>query len=244
MFENKQLLSLTLTLTFFISIYNITSVSAEEHFISITNILPISNKEQNGIKKPDENVTLKKELKDRENEISKLSTTLSELKKDKENENNISRIDDKIKSIESDHSIIFNIVSILLAAITLFGGGGMVFSFFEHKTRTKEMEEALNDFTKLHDETIHDFKNKGKSILQQLDQSERIVRLTHLISTNDFDDEVFFADLSQLSQDPTHQMSHLSNLIIGEYRDKFAEDVIDLAEKIQIAMWGSGDIPS
>lgn len=145
---------------------------------------------------------------------------------------NVKEINNKVSNIEDQHNTIFNVITIILAAITIFGVGGAAYSFIEATLSKRRNDKVLDAFASKCEMALKGFDSNSKSLLLQMDHAERIGRLTHMLYVNNFDSDVFFADLTQLAQDPTPLMTNVATLIVGKYSNKFEQDILSLANII------------
>jgi len=96
----------------------------------------------------------------------------------------------------------------------------------------KKYQNILNDLSSERDASLDDFKENSKKLLLQFDNTQRIMRLTHMLNTKDFDNDIFYADLTQLSQHPLPLMFNLVDLIVEKHTSEFEEDVLNIAKHI------------
>jgi septal ring factor EnvC (AmiA/AmiB activator) len=189
--------------------------------------------------------------------INALKRQVDKLTAHQQLENDILGLSEKIDNIDSQHEAIFNISSILIGAMALFGLGGATFTIYEVKSKDKELRKIVDEFNKERENVLEDFETKGKKLMKQFgahesklenaledfdieskklvkqfDHSERLIRLTQMLNVRDFDNETFYSDLTQLAQAPTPMMSNLMTLIVETHQTEFDNDVLELAWEI------------
>ena len=163
-------------------------------------------------------------------QLKQLSENLKEL------DSGLKVLEKELDGVKQANSTILSIASFIIALAAFIGGGGVIFSVWEAKSAQEKMNRALMDFKTKESEIIASLNKKDREQLVQYDQFERITRLTHMLYHENYDQEVFFSDLSQLAQAPTAMMSTLVERISGDHREKFESDILDLANRIKDAL--------
>jgi hypothetical protein len=164
--------------------------------------------------------------------IKSLIRQVEKLKIHKKIENDIIVIREKINGFDSQHSTIFNITSLVIGLIALFSVGSVAFSIWEAYSSKKKLNATINAFNQDRHDVLEDFKAQSKISMQQFDQSQRIMRLTQMLNTADFNDDIFYADLTQLAQTPSPLMANLVNQVMNQYSDQFESETKALAQRI------------
>ena len=144
----------------------------------------------------------------------------------------IELIEEKLSGISTQHNTIFNIMTIIISVIALFGVGGLGFTFYESSSIKKKYNNVLADFEMEKKSALTEFETQKKNMLLQFDYMERIFRLMGMLKEKNYDNEIFFSDLSQLSQTPNQHMDMVIRNILDK-KQNFDDDVIKLAEKIK-----------
>lgn len=168
--------------------------------------------------------------------INHLNSELEALKDDHNVELKRSLIEAKVDNISSEHTTLYRMVMMAMGIVTLFGVGGAVYSFVETHAGSKKIKKSIEKFDLSGKEVLDEMKAKQRNLINEFDQTQRILRLTQMIYQRDFDSETFYSDLTQLSQKPSQLMFELVNSIIEEYGSKFDQDILALANKIKQAI--------
>lgn len=112
------------------------------------------------------------DLRKKDKAIDTLTRRLDQLTAHQKLENDILAVSEKFDNIDSQHNAIFNISSILIGAIALFGLGGATFTIYEVKSKDTELRKIVDDFNKERENVLEDFENKGKKLMQQVADHE------------------------------------------------------------------------
>lgn len=164
--------------------------------------------------------------------IETINENIEHLKNGNKPDINIKVLEEKLIAVAAQHDTIFSVVTILLSAVAIFGLGGVGFSIYETKAIKNKYNKILTDFEDEKNEALIEFDKQRKGMLQQYDEFERILRLGNLLKIKDYDSEIFYADLSQLSLSPNQLMYTIISDIL-KIKSEFDSDVIKLAEKIE-----------
>lgn len=164
--------------------------------------------------------------------IENINKNIEHLKNGGKQNIGIKLLEEKLTGVAAQHDTIFNVVTILLSAIAIFGIGGIGFSIYETKAIKNKYNKILTAFEAEKNQALLEFEDQRKEMLRQYDLLERISRLGYLLQTKNYDSEIFFADLSQLSLFPNQLMYTLISDILS-VKSEFDPDVIKLADKIE-----------
>lgn len=148
------------------------------------------------------------------------------------------RLDDLL-----DHSsTLLDLIGILTGVLALFGSLGAIYIWFDvarlRKGYKKTVEEIKQDHNAARlkiDTDINEFKSSLEEEQQQIrimrDRYTRINRLITFVNLGKAEQEVFYADLSQLGQNPDPTLKPLID-IISASEIELDEDIRKLIERI------------
>ena len=139
---------------------------------------------------------------------------------------------EEVADVDSANSLILTIATSFIALGALIGGGGVVYSVWESKSQKKEMDNLLKNIKENRDAILNSMAECSREQRIQFDHFERATRLHHMLLSKNFDQDIFYADLSQLVTRPNQMLTELSNLIVNKFHEKFSADVIKLANEI------------
>jgi len=131
---------------------------------------------------------------------------------------------------------LFTIAGITLAIAAILTAGGLVFTwgqFLTQKTRANKMLKKLSSkLVIVEEESKLKLQALVKTAEIEFDQIPRQVRLINMLNNKQFDSSVFYADMSQLAQNPNADLTHLAERVIGEYEGDLKEDINKFSKQI------------
>lgn len=174
-----------------------------------------------------------KQSLEKDNKINALTLELEKFKVYQQFSPAIERLTESNRGLESQHSTIVNFIALILGLISLFSGASIIYTFRVSKASQEEWQQYMSRLKQEGDTVINELEESRKEQLRYFDQLRRLMRLTVMLGKNDFDSDTFYADLTQMAQDPDMMMANLVEQILFQYKAEFDDDVIELAEDIR-----------
>lgn len=139
----------------------------------------------------------------------------------------------QIKSQKERNDDLITTAQFLIGIATLLMFVGTLTAIYEFLQIKKKFSEETKEFKKKSKNAFTQTKKQLRSFEEDLENFERVARLTHMLNTNNYDPDIFYSDLSALSQRNFNLSYTLVMRINEHYSNHFDEDILELVDIIR-----------